>query len=115
VIAIGSGSSAIPLQERVFLTVDKSAAEKEESHSCSETMKTLWLYRILEVDDDGDPLDHGAARALDEEELCEMLSKRMANIVGEGVQLTARIYEMTDRRSGILDSSLYQDVKFGTR
>lgn len=78
-------------------------------------MKTLWLYRILEVDDDGDPLDHGAARALDEEELTEMLGKRMANIVGTGVQLTARIYEMTDRRSGVLESDMYSDVKFGTR
>jgi hypothetical protein len=78
-------------------------------------MKTLWLYRILEVDDDGDPLDHGAARALDEEELMGMLGKRMTNIVGTGVQLTARIYEMTDRRSGVLDSGMYSDVKFGTR
>lgn len=78
-------------------------------------MKTLWLYRILEVDDDGDPLDHGVARADDEDELVKMLSKRMSNIVGDGVELTARLYEMEDRRSGILQSALYHDVKFGTR
>ena len=78
-------------------------------------MKKLYLYRIMETDDDGDPLDHGVARADDEEELTKMLSKRMANIVGDGVELTARLYELEDRRSGILDSALYHDVKFGTR
>lgn len=77
--------------------------------------KPLWLYRILEVDDDGDPLDHGVARASDAKELMGFLAKHLTAIVGEGVELTVRVYPLYDTAAGVLTSPSSFDVKFGTR
>jgi hypothetical protein len=77
--------------------------------------KPLWLYRVLETDDDGDPLDHGAARADTHDELIGYLSKHLTDLVGEGIELTVRVYPTYDAESGVMRSINMYETKIGTR
>lgn len=68
-------------------------------------MNQLYLYRVLENDEDGDPFDHGVIRAKDREELEELLMERLTQCVPDG-RYEVRVYPLDDRSdSGCLGSN----------
>lgn len=64
----------------------------------------LYLYRTLEIDDDGDPMDHGTLRAKTPERIREILTARLDELGYEG-SLEIRIYPLQDLEEGILEST----------
>lgn len=60
-------------------------------------MTTQWLYRVLEQDDDGDPLDFGAVSAASLGEATELVTAHLIDILGDDVweELPVRFYPVT--------------------
>jgi RNA polymerase subunit RPABC4/transcription elongation factor Spt4 len=58
---------------------------------------TQWLYRVLEQDDDGDPLDFGAVTAASLPEAQELVAAHLRDILGDDVwsELPVRFYPVT--------------------
>lgn len=77
-------------------------------------MKNLWLYRVLETDSEGDPIDHGVARADSEEALTRMINARLTEILGAGSVVSVRLYPLEDAPDGILENRPYTKVYFVT-
>lgn len=70
---------------------------------------TLFLFRVLENDGDGDPLDHGAVRASSIDALSPLLAERFEahGCCGYGCPVTVRVYQLSDRADqGMLESSV---------
>lgn len=61
-------------------------------------MPRLYLYRVLENDQDGDPWDHGAVRANDSDEVQMILTIHVRNTLDTLVEfpLKVRIYTTAD-------------------
>jgi hypothetical protein len=59
-------------------------------------MSELFLYRVMETDDDGDPLDHGVVRADDTNQLRELLEERFGNIglFNIGDRIDVKVYPL---------------------
>ncbi len=73
----------------------------------------LYLYRSLDVDGDGDPLDHGVVRAADLEAAAQLVEDRMREILGDdddGWAITVRFYPLLDDgREGVLEGEDFFD------
>jgi hypothetical protein len=69
-------------------------------------MTTTWLYRVLEMDDDGDPLDFGAVSAASLAEAQELVREHLADILGnDGWEaLPVRFYAVTST-TGVYETS----------
>jgi hypothetical protein len=57
----------------------------------------LFLYRILETDDEGDPFDHGAVIADNEREAAALVRARLSEILSLEGSFTVRLYPLEDR------------------
>lgn len=65
-------------------------------------MSRLWLYRTTENDEDGDPLDHGVARAARVEMAVKQVRKRLVKLGHDGAAF--KIYPLKDRlTTGVLE------------
>lgn len=70
---------------------------------------TLFLYRTTDVDEDGEPLDHGVLRAADETQGLSVLASRLADLrlfsaINPGNTIGVRIHPVADSgREGILE------------
>jgi hypothetical protein len=63
----------------------------------------LFLYRTMEVDEDGDPYDHGNVRAPDFEGAAALLQEHLADF---GSSFSVRLYQLRDREdAGVLEST----------
>ena len=63
----------------------------------SDAAAPLYLYRVPDTDDAGDPVDFGSVRANNSEELATLLRERFAAIVGDGVgALVVRVSPVAD-------------------
>lgn len=79
-------------------------------------MSDLYQYRVLETDDDGDPMDHGVVRADDFDEACALVEAHLTDLqlsdewTCSGVEV--RFYQLRDRSTpGVLKSTDdYQQV-----
>lgn len=60
-------------------------------------MADLYLYRVEENDDEGDPLDHGIVRANSREQAEYLVRNRLARLGLNGVY-TVRFYEQVDTK-----------------
>ena len=71
----------------------------------------LYLYRVLETDDDNDPLDHGVARATSIEEAAELIRLRLSELgMEDGIEF--KVYPLVDTIDvGVLDD----DAKSSSR
>lgn len=65
---------------------------------------TLYLYRTLDVDDDGDPLDHGVLRAASVEDIPNMLREHFRAFFDApgGHVCPVRVYPLVDVEVGVL-------------
>jgi hypothetical protein len=57
--------------------------------------ESLYLYRVLENDDEGDPLDFGVVRAPDVSEAATLVTRRLSDVLGEG-EYDVRLYPLID-------------------
>ncbi|MFL5243456.1 MAG: hypothetical protein ACJ8FY_15225 [Gemmataceae bacterium] len=76
-------------------------------------MKRLWLYRVLENDSAGDPIDFGVLRASTEEEAKAMLDQHMFDHLDLEEQYAFRLYDLVDAPAGILESGGYKEFTVG--
>jgi hypothetical protein len=69
-------------------------------------MALTWLYRVLEQDNDGDPLDFGAVTAAGLAEAQELVRAHLADVLGDDVYnaLPVRFYTVT-RTIGVYETS----------
>ena len=67
----------------------------------------LFLYRSVENDDEGDPIDHGVLRAMSESDIPTILRDRVTTLLGEDFETVEFfIYPLLDSgQSGVLGSS----------
>jgi hypothetical protein len=68
----------------------------------------LFQYRVLEMDDDGDPLDHGVVRADHVREACALVAAHLRLLVeleADDEPLTVRFYPLRDAPTGVLRSA----------
>lgn len=63
---------------------------------------SLYLYRVLECDDEGDPLDFGILRAQDPEAALSMVAERLESLGLEGTW-AVRLYPTADKGMGVFD------------
>jgi len=74
----------------------------------------LFMYRVLENDDEGDPLDHGVVRAKDITAAIELATARIHGVLGDGwtgASLPLRLYTLDDQaEDGVLASTSFTDV-----
>lgn len=62
-----------------------------------------FLYRTIDTDDEGDPLDFGVVRAYERDQAADEIAKHL-DTVGLSVQIV-RIYQLDDRQAfGVLGS-----------
>jgi len=73
----------------------------------------LFLYRTLGIDEDGDPIDHGAVRAMGIEHAAELVIKRVKKLAQSDDVEKVRIYPLSDRNTpGILeDAAPFKDFE----
>jgi hypothetical protein len=65
-------------------------------------MMRLWLYRVKEIDDDGDPLDHGVVKATTVKLAQKLVTKRLQEVLGDG-SYPVRLYMLRDQlHAGVL-------------
>jgi hypothetical protein len=64
-----------------------------------------YLYRTLDVDDELDPLDHGAVRAESVEAAVEMVAQRFAEELGFEEELIVRFYPIIVPERGLCESA----------
>ena len=94
---------------------DKPRDSREDTYMTGKTTTTAttqWLYRVLEQDDEGDPLDFGAVTAASLAEAQELVAAHLTDIVGDcgWLELPVRFYPVT-RASGVWEtSSAYIDT-----
>jgi len=64
----------------------------------------LYLYRVLDLDEDGDPLDHGVVRAVSVDAAARYVGARLREIFEADCQpMTVRFYALRDRKNdGVL-------------
>jgi len=74
----------------------------------------FWLYRVLQMDDDGDPLDHGVVKAREMRDVKRYLTRHLDHTIGifDGM---VRIYPLQDAERGVLKSVKYKDIRINTR
>lgn len=66
----------------------------------------LYGYRVLENDEDGDPLDHGVVRAMSMETALQLVREHLKKLTQYEDMESVRIYGLKDRNtSGVLESS----------
>ncbi len=80
----------------------------------------LYMYRVLEVDDECDPLDHGVVRAASVEEAAKFVEAHLREIgqlsVGgdDDECLLVRFYALKDSgEGGVFSSDSYDDAELG--
>lgn len=71
----------------------------------------LFLYRTLDSDEDGDPVDHGVLRAMTIDQARQLVLEHIGNLDNRDSVDTVRIYPLRDRNtSGILEEAeMFQD------
>jgi len=74
-------------------------------------MSRLYLYRVLNTDDDGDPLDHGVVRAADLDAAAHWVEDHMREIFGKDWGgISVRFYALRDDGAdGVLDGATGED------
>lgn len=70
----------------------------------------MWLYRVLEVDDDLDPVDHGIVRAKDLDAAVAFVAARLGSFWDEE-EVAVRFYSIPDFDIGIPESGQLVDVR----
>lgn len=65
----------------------------------------LWTYRVLENDDEGDPLDHGVMRVDNAEAIEQSLIARLEALCDCPCSLSVRVYPVKDEGNGVLESA----------
>jgi hypothetical protein len=68
----------------------------------------LFLYRVLELDCHGDPLDHGVVEAVDIQRAHTLVSERLATI--RGVTGEVRFYLLAPGVDAVLECNGYSDM-----
>jgi hypothetical protein len=124
---IKTGNADIYYDAEAFGSEDPAAAGVEahqESLSRAHTLRhalrevegaTLYLYRVCELDGDGDPLDHGLARATDIEDLRTHLEGRFRHLGLEGSFLV-RVYPVSETlQRGVLATQDLVDLAVEVR
>lgn len=67
----------------------------------------LYSYRVLENDEDGDPLDHGVVRAMTMEGALRVVREHLKTLDQYEEMESVRIYGLDDRNtSGVLSTSI---------
>ena len=74
----------------------------------------FWLYRVLQQDADGDPLDHGVVKAKDKRAMKRYLTKHIDNVLGVFVG-TVRVYPLKDADRGVLKNDDFEDLYIDSR
>ena len=74
-----------------------------------------WLYRVLENDDEGDPIDFGVVRATNEDQAHASVAAHLTELEAagwDGGTLQVRFYPVTGYdKHGVAESSVnYDDV-----
>lgn len=67
-----------------------------------------YIYRILDVDSDGDPLDHGVVEADSENHALELLQQRFSRVIPAAGKITVRLYPVACKQ-GVWESDAYTD------
>lgn len=68
-----------------------------------------WFYRVLENDDEGDPLDFGAVSADNFQEAKQLVTAHLVTILGE-FSNRVRFYDITST-VGVFETENYKDVR----
>jgi hypothetical protein len=71
-------------------------------------MPTEYIYRVLDVDSDGDPLDHGVVEADSENHALDLLQQRFSRVIPFAGTITVRLYPVTCKQ-GVWESDTYTD------
>lgn len=73
----------------------------------------LYGYRLLESDDDGDPLDHGIVLADSEQQAADFVAAHLVDVL-EDWNGTVRVYDhgaVATWPAGVLESSGFVDIE----
>ena len=69
----------------------------------------LYQYRVLDTDDEGDPLDHGVVCAKTLKEAVALVGAHLAEIISDE-EVEVRFYELIDAgATGVLASKGFKD------
>lgn len=71
-------------------------------------MPTEYIYRVLDVDSDGDPLDHGVVEADSENHALDLLQHRFSRVIPFAGTITVRLYPVS-RKQGVWESGTHTD------
>jgi predicted RNA-binding Zn-ribbon protein involved in translation (DUF1610 family) len=71
-------------------------------------MPTEYIYRVLDVDSDGDPLDHGVVEADSENHALDLLHQRFRRVIPFAGTITVRLYLVT-RKQGVWEADTRTD------
>jgi hypothetical protein len=73
--------------------------------------KSIWLYRVLETDDDNDPYDFGVVRASTAEQARQLVEARLEECVPAGEPVTVKLYPLKDQASGVLRTDTTKSIE----
>jgi len=68
--------------------------------------KSIWLYRVLENDEEGDPYDFGVVRASNAEQARRYVEARLELCIPAGEPVTVKLYPLKDQDSGVLRTDI---------
>jgi hypothetical protein len=73
--------------------------------------KSIWLYRVLETDEDNDPYDFGVVRASTAKQARRLVEARLEECVPAGEPVTVKLYPLKDQESGVLGSNIEKKIE----